>query len=348
MARKLGKKPPVNRPTVSMGDFFHLEKIPDHPTTSPAPDLPYPMDFNDVAGTCVVAGGDHSLQVIANHLGMRRENWSGNQIMELYRTQNPDFHSWDQGDTDADGGMVIQTFLEEMVRRGEIVAFGRVDHDNPEILRAATYIGLSLVTGSELQEAQQDQKVWDYVRGSGLWGGHCTNTVGYNKVTSTVVTWGELVPMTDSFVENRMDEAWMIITQSMINHPDFRNAFDLRGFSSAITDLTNGKVNVPVPDPVPNNPVRPITPTPPPPVPVDPALDEFPFAKMNVLVDHVHKHRKSQPQYVKDAVDAYDAWVSTHNLADRAANSRFQIVDHTGKVIGEVDNLGRAFFASQS
>lgn len=347
MAKMLGKRPPVNRPTIRMAEFFRPEKLPDHPEVNHAPRLIWPMDRNDQAGVCVVAGLDHTLQVIAHHLGLRRENWSDNQILELYRTQNPDFHDWSQGNTDADQGMVIQTFLEEMVRRGEIVAFGRVDHDDPDIMRAATYIGLSIVTGAMLQEAQQDQEVWDYVKGSPSWGGHCTNTVGYASASpgqQEVITWGECVLVTDEFVSRQMDEAWMVVTQSMINHPDFRNAFDLRGFARTVRDLTDGKIDIPVPDPVPNNPIVPITPTPPPPVPSDPALDDFPFRQLDAWVNHPTR-RDSKRE--REAREAYTAWKAKHNLGGRSGQSRFRVVDEHGNVVGEIDNLGQGFFAAQ-
>ena len=344
MARFLGKRPPVNRPTLRMADYFRVEKLPDHPPVNQPPPVDWPMDYNDMAGVCVVASVDHSLQAVAHHLGLRRGNWTEQEILALYRTQNPDFHDFSQGGTDADQGMVIQTFLEELVRRGEIVAFGRVDHDDAELLRAASYIGLSVVTGSMLQEAQATQKVWDYVRGSQSWGGHAMNTVGYTPEYQYTITWGECLPMTDEFVSQQMDEAWMILTQPMINHPHFRNAFDLDGFAAAVRDLTDGKLVVPVPPPVINNPVIPITPTPPPPVPVDPALDDFPFHEMDKWAK---RKTKADTKYERAARQAYLDWKARHNLAARSGRSKFQIVDADGKLVGHVDDLGNAFFAAQ-
>lgn len=344
MALFLGKRPPVHRPTLRAVDFFRVEALPAHPQASPAPPLSWPMDRNDRAGVCVVASLDHSLQTIAHHLGLRRANWSDAEILALYQTQNPGFQDWSYGGSDADGGMVIQTFLEELVRRGEILAFGQVDHDNPELLRAASYVGLSVVTGSVLQEAQATQPVWDHVPGSPTWGGHAMNTVGYETDRQYTVTWGECLPMTDAFVSQQMDEAWMIVTQAMVNHPHFRNAFDLDGFAYAIRDLTDGKVIIPVPPPVPNNPITPITPTPPAPVPLPAALDDFPFRPMNAWAD---RHAKSDTKYEREAKAAYKKWKADHNLAARG-RSRFRVVDADGRVVGEVDDLGQGFFASQS
>lgn len=296
--KHLGKRPPVNRPTVDIGDFLRLDKIPDHPTHSPAPNLHFPMDRNDQAGCCVVAGLDHTLQTIDTALGGKRANWTDAQLLDLYRTQNPDFHSWDQGGTDADGGMVIQTFLEELVRRGEIVAFGKIDHRNDELMRAAIYVGLSIVTGEDLRAAQENQRIWAFVDGSPEWGGHCTCSVGYDEQYGYVVTWGEVLPITDSFKDHQMDEAWLVLTQAHLDHPGFRNAFDLAGFAAAVSDLTGGKVVVPV-GPTP-------TPTPQP-IPDGPALAAFPFS---VADQWIARHSYTKREKVAKAAIA--AWMKTY------------------------------------
>lgn len=293
----LGKREPQRKATVDVAQFFRIEAIPEHPLFSPPPLATYPMDFNDRAGVCVVASADHALQTIALQLGVPRQPWTESQILDLYRTQNPDFHDWSQGGTDADGGMYVQEFLRHLVGVGEIVAFGKVDHDNTELLEAAVYIGLAVVTGSSLQVAQASQEpTWDVVPDSPDWGGHAMALNGYDGDTLNAVTWGEYRHLSHPFVTQRMDEAWLVLTQASIANPSFRNRFDLRGFSAAVADLTNGKVVVPVPEPAPE------------PVPV-PAPGPFPFAQM----DEWARHRPMfDPCYSRRAKDAYLAWRATH------------------------------------
>jgi hypothetical protein len=60
--KKLGKLAPINRRSINAANFFQIAGVPDHPTTSVAPALGYPMDRNNEAGDCVVAGLDHALQ----------------------------------------------------------------------------------------------------------------------------------------------------------------------------------------------------------------------------------------------------------------------------------------------
>jgi hypothetical protein len=75
-----------------------VDRLPDHPLTDPVPPLTYPMDRNDVAGDCVVAGLDHALQTIHAALRVPRANWTDGELLGFYQTQNPGFRTW------ADGG----------------------------------------------------------------------------------------------------------------------------------------------------------------------------------------------------------------------------------------------------
>lgn len=245
-----------------------------------------------IAHNCVVAAGDHALQAIYSLLGEHRDNWTDGQLLAFYRTQNPDFRSWADGGSSADGGMDVQTFLEHLVEVGEILAFGAVDLTE-EALKAAVYVGLGVITGEQLDVAQQNQAVWDFVAGSPTWGGHATTSVAYDPDTQGVVTWGELVKVTDRFVTEQMQEAWFVLTAAHLRHPGFRDSFDLAGFSAAVAELTNGKVVVPV-DP------------PPAPAPGDPLAD-FPFASVDDWARHPHVFRRARL-----AAGQYKAWRARH------------------------------------
>jgi hypothetical protein len=285
------------------------------------------MDHNDTVGDCVVAGPDHALQTIYAALGAQRSNWDDATLLRYYQTQNPGFRSWADANTANDQGMDIQTFLEFLVREGQIVAFGRLDHTREEVLKAATWVGLAIVTGEDLQAAQQDQAVWDYVPGSGGWGGHCTTTVAYsaNPDQEAIVSWGEVVQTTEAFISHQISEAWFLLTKPHLDHPGFRDGFDVAGFAQAVSDLTDGKVVVPVPPvpappspPAPTPPVPPAPPQPPappapapePPAPPDPAPDplaDFPFH----LLDRWVK-RPFGWALTEDAARAYRTWRAKH------------------------------------
>jgi hypothetical protein len=343
---RLGKRAPARKATLQVGEFLTVQEIPEHPPASSAPNIRWTMDRNDEAGDCVVAGVNHALQTIATNLGLPRQPWTDAELLELYRTQNPDFRDWSQGGSDADQGMVIQTFLEECVQRGYITAFAQIDHENHELMRAATFIGGAIVTGEVLRTAHEDLKLWDASK-TGIWGGHCTATVAYGTTDLKqfgLVTWGRMVPYTEAFAERHMDEAWLILTPAMINNPGFRNNFDLRGFADAIAELTNGKVIVPVPPLPPTPPPVPPPGDNPPPVPVDPAWDDFPFADMDEWAKHP---RKGDSKHEKLARLAYLRWKADHNVDQRNASSRRAIYDSNGRYLGEIELGTGQFWSSQ-
>ncbi len=277
--RKLGKRPPTRRPAIAFAAHSPLDTL-TAPVADPAPGLTWPLDANDVWGDCVVAALDHALQAIHAALGVPRASWTPAEILAYYRTQNPSFDPAGAGTgpgSSADGGMDVQTFLEALVADGTILGFAKVDHTDEAQMKNAVYLGLGIVTGEGLRVAQQTQQVWDYSPGSPEWGGHATTTVGYpgSPDTDSCVTWGTQVEMTQAFAFHQVDEAWFVLTQAHVDHPGFRESFDLAGFAAAYTAITGSPFPAvipplpPAPIPVPAPPAP--APVPPTPVPVPPA-----------------------------------------------------------------------------
>jgi hypothetical protein len=258
---KLGRRPAdPTKPKLRLASF--LKAVPDHPIIDKAPPLNYPMDHNDEAGDCVVAGWDHTRQVIKALLTGVNVNYSDDQILKFYQTQNPNFKSWADSGGRYDEGMVIQDFLSYLTKQGEILGFAAVDPANEDEVKAAIYLGLAIITGEDLQTAQQSQTIWDYHH-SADWGGHCTTWVGYKGSPDydTCVTWGGLTDMTQAFVRNQVSEAWFVITKDHVDHPGFRSGFDIAKFAQAYKDITGRDFPVTVnPEPTP-------TPVPVPPAP---------------------------------------------------------------------------------
>lgn len=248
---KLGKLAPSKRDSVKFGDF--LTSLPTAPLVDNAPNYVYPMDLNDQVGCCVVAGFDHFNQVVTGLLLGKQFNFSPEQIVSLYQTQNPNFilGSATQGaGSKYDRGMDIQLFLEYLVSQKMILGFASVDWTNPLELRSAIFLGVGLIMGVQLDQIQMqqyDSGVWDYVPSSPRDGGHCIPLIGYNQNQTTCVTWGKLIQCTPSFIINQGDECWFILTQAQVDHPDFFKYFNLAGYSQAVSAITSGKINIPVP-----------------------------------------------------------------------------------------------------
>jgi len=276
--KKTGRREPSNGPAIDFAD--HLLVPPSAPIADVAPQLVWPMDKNDEWGDCVVAGADHTLETVNTALLGSYTNWSVDQILAYYRTQNPDF---DPNTGVGDNGMDIQTFLSYLVKHGVILGFAKIDHTNPAEMDAAIYLGLAIITGENLTVAQQTQTVWDIVPGDAPWGGHCTTSVGYpGAARDTCVTWGALVDMTEAFVAQAVEEAWFVITQAHVDHPGFRAGYDMASFAAAYKQLTGRDFPVPVAPPAPSP-----TPAPPAPAPaVDP--DHALAAVARAWVSHRH------------------------------------------------------------
>lgn len=250
-----GKLAPVMRDSVPFGKF--LTVLPTAPLVDAAPAYAYPMDGNDAVGCCVVAGWDHFRQTVTGLLTGTPRNFTQDQIWAFYKSQNPHFDPNGTAATNGPGsssdcGMSIQIFLEYLQSAGLILGFAKIDQTNEAEMKAAVYLGLGIITGVVLDDIQMDQfekGMWDYVAGSKVDGGHCIPLNGYAAIPDqmTCVTWGKLVNCTEAFVQKQMDEAWFVLMQEHVDHPDFRNHFDLPGFAQAVSEITGGKIVIPLP-----------------------------------------------------------------------------------------------------
>lgn len=251
---KTGKRPPKKHAALNFADL--ITTVPVHPVVEGvAASFVAAMNLNDRIGDCVVANTDNCLQAIYTAYGVDRSHWSDDQIVAYYKTQNPDFDlngspSTDGPESQADGGMDIQTFLEYLQKQGVIIAFASIDHTNIELLKAAVFIGGAIVTGQVLQKAQQTQKTWSYVKGSPEWGGHCTTDVAYGTDVQTD-TWTQLVQVDPSFLQHCRDEAWFVLVQPHLDHPQTRAQLDLEGWAAAFKAMTGRDFPVPLPAPAP-------------------------------------------------------------------------------------------------
>lgn len=251
--RAKGKRDPVERDFVPFGKF--LTKLPATPLIDIAPTYAYPMDGNDTVGDCVVAGWDHFRQTVTGLLTGTQKNFTQKEIWSFYQTQNPGFDPAGKPSTNGpgsshDGGMSVQIFLEYLQSKGYILGFAKIDQANESEMKAAVYLGLGIMAGVVLDQAQMSQfysGIWDSVSGSPVDGGHCIPLVGFTGTPDymSCVTWAKVVQCTQKFIQGQMDEAWFVLMQEHVDHPAFRNHFDLSGFSEAVSEITGGKISIP-------------------------------------------------------------------------------------------------------
>jgi hypothetical protein len=254
---QLGKRPErIDKPKVNLAPFLRNYgregfALPVFPSVFTPPDINFPMDHNDLVGCCVVAGGDHALKAVDFMLLGSYVQPNDATLLRWYQTQNPGFKSWADARGPHDNGMVIADFLDFLIKEGLILAYGKIDTSSQAEVEAAVYLGLAIVVGLTLTEANENGGfVWDYVPGSREVGGHCVVWNGYWPPRT--ISWGsDEYQTTTAFIRNQVDEAYFILTQAHVDHPDFRNNFDLVGFAEAVKAITDGKVVVPTTPPVP-------------------------------------------------------------------------------------------------
>jgi hypothetical protein len=328
--RMLGRRPAqLHKARLDLAAF--LTAVPDHPLADPAPPLTYPMDLNDHFGTCVPAALDHALQTIMAALGVTRPGWTDAEIISLYRTQNPAFDptspTHGAGSTD-DGGMLVQDFLAYLAAQGDILAFAAVDFTKPDVVQAATYLGLAIITGETLKQSQLGAQVWDVDPASPIAGGHATAWTGYRADgDDETVSWGAVVEMTPAFVGSQVEEAWFVLTKAQVENPGLRDHLDLAGFAAAFTSLTGrpfpvavppSTPPVPAPDPQPTPAPGPQPPAPPAPVPA-PSPGPAPTPSPSpVQPPTPHPHA---------VILADDAWAEANLRAHRGHHSVRSVVD---------------------
>ena len=248
---KIGACPPVpDRARLKLKPFLKVADLPEHPEAmddlSP---IEFALDKNDTFGVCVPTGFDNFRRLVTQLLTGSRVDASWDDIVAWYRSQNPDFDP-NHYDEATDRGMVIQYFLEWLVKQGLILGFAEVDFTNEEELQAAAYTFLGLIIGVNLQTPQQGQTrqgFWDYVPNSGEWGGHCVMLGAYEPGGYDVETWKLRVRMTETFRQKQVTECWAVILPDHVSHPNFRAGMDLEKFAEAYTRITGKDFPIQVP-----------------------------------------------------------------------------------------------------
>jgi hypothetical protein len=272
-----GRRAPKNAPKLWMRDYL-TGVLPAVPTSvDDTTGVVFGLDSNDQWGDCVVAGWDNLRRCVTTLLPPNQEvQASPADVLAWYQTQNSNFDPNGTSSTNgpgssADGGMDMQTFLEYLVGQQLIVGFAAFDPTNDAELQAATYLFEVAYLGIDLQVAQQGQTntgIWDYVPGSGDWGGHCVAGVTYGQGYVGVITWDKLVQTTAAFRANCFKEGYVVLLTPQLDDPSFRAGFNMQTYSQAWQEITGRPFPVtipPAPVPVPSPPTP--SPTPPQPTP---------------------------------------------------------------------------------
>jgi hypothetical protein len=258
---KFGRKPPKRAPALKLASFL-TGVVPEHPAS-----VDYlgrlknwQMLGNDQFGDCVAVTWANMRRLVTATLAT--ENYpTMNQVIALYKTQNPNFPAQDDG-------MDIQTCLEYLNHNGgpdsaKVVAFAKVDFTNLDEVKAALAIFGCVWLGVNVQQANIDQfasgQPWDYVSGSPVDGGHSVIGGGYSTTPSDdvrFVTWAQETGFTDNFWSKQLEEAWAVIWPEQLGTTEFEQGVNLTQLAADYQALTGRVLQIPPapqpPAPTPN------------------------------------------------------------------------------------------------
>lgn len=248
--RRYGRRPPKNTPALRLSSILSGD-IPDHPAAADyLGTAGWQMLGNDTYGDCVAVTWANERRLISRQAG--HETYPDiDQVLEFYKTQNPGFPGQDDG-------MVIQTALEDLTRAGgpdgvKAVAFAKVDHTNPDEVKAAIAIFGQVWVGVNVQQANQDDfaagQPWDYHPHSPIEGGHSVVAGGYDSDQAggdeRFITWAAETAFTDTYWTHLVEEAWVVVWPEHFTATPFLAGVDQQKLAAAYHALTGRTLVVP-------------------------------------------------------------------------------------------------------
>lgn len=173
---------------------------------------------NDKIGDCSCVG-------IANSV-LGRTTWAGHttrtptpDIIKFYENfgYNPSLTQPD-GNNPTDQGAILVNVMRTWMTKGfntgsginKLKAYAAIDPRNFSLLKSSIMIFGDVYIGVDLTVAQQTQTIWSFVNTT-PWGGHCVLLVGYDESYYYVISWGKVVKVEKSFIEQQCSEAYVLL-----------------------------------------------------------------------------------------------------------------------------------------
>lgn len=308
--RRLGRRPAKNAPALRLATML-TGTVPAHPSS--ADHFQEVTDWglyeNDRFGDCGPTSAANQRKLVTRYLAGLEQSPTQDDVFALYRAAgNPDF---DPTSGAGDNGVDMQTMCEALVKVGiggtKALAFAKVDQSNLEEVKAGIAIFGSLLLGVDLEVAQQGQTnngLWDY-QASSEWGGHAILAGVYGSSSTgadvDVITWAQVVGLTDRFWQNQVQEAWVVVWPEHLEHAAFLEGVDQAALAADFEALTGRPFPVqPSPQPGPG------------PVPAPPAADAADEALVTALGPWLSEHHTGDN---RRAVHAVETWMAAKGIA---------------------------------
>jgi len=209
----------------------------------------WPMYDNDILGDCVEAAGGHMVDLWEKYTASNKPQPTNTQIIQAYSGAS----GYVPGDPSTDNGTDMISFLKYWRSIGigghKILAFVSLKRGDLNELRQAIWLFGAAFIGVQLPVSVQSRDEWTVPNGlrgryaPGSWGGHCIPVGAYSglvpaRTRNRVVTWGEVMTMSDYFYQCYSDEAYAVLSQDWIDTNGLSpNLFNLAALQADLAAL---------------------------------------------------------------------------------------------------------------
>jgi hypothetical protein len=249
---KFGRKPAKRLLSMpALGDFL------DKATTWPAVPAQgwenavltssWGMLGNDNYGDCAEAGILHLIQGQSSNTGNPLSATTA-QALALYSAVT----GFNQNDPSTDNGTVLTDLLTFIKKNGvemtdstgktvtvEVIGSASLDISSPAQMRYAAYtFGGNYLGINCPAQCEQDLTNWNFAAGLPIAGGHCIPQEGEGSQGGKIVSWGQVIPVSNAFIAGYLEEAYIVITKSWLNaQGKSPSGLDLNGLTAAMAAL---------------------------------------------------------------------------------------------------------------
>jgi hypothetical protein len=209
----------------------------------------WPMLANDTLGDCVEAASGHMIELWQSLTSPSAPVPTQAQIVSAYSGAA----GYVPGDPNTDQGTDMLTFLNYWRQTGvggnKIAAYVSLKPGNLTELKQAIFLFGAAMIGVALPITAQSQPNGWTVPGPttgdgspGSWGGHCVPVGAYNESAAPerrnqLVTWGEVITMSDDFYRTYCDEAYAVIDPAWFDGSLAPNHFDMAALQADLAAL---------------------------------------------------------------------------------------------------------------
>lgn len=176
----------------------------------------WPMYGNDRLGDCTWAGAAHSEGAVSTYARGNEVVFTDAEVTGPYNRMSPN-------DTGCMMSDVVNAMVTDGIAGNKWVAGAQMRSYDELALNQALQLFGTVYLGIMCTQSMQDQfangEVLDYVPGSRVLGGHCIVLQAIEPLARgdyTVVTWGQAVRCTRTFLSTYIEEAWAVLSKNWL------------------------------------------------------------------------------------------------------------------------------------